>query len=147
MSREHYAKLLCNTAHAGTYRISGEDKADLLAAAEASGFAVFRVDLSAVRNKDGLMQAIAAALEFPEWFGHNWDALADCLADLSWRQAAGYLILLEHCDSLRASCAEAFAATLQICAAAAERWRNDNVPFWVLAELHTKDIALLPEPS
>ncbi|WP_446686701.1 barstar family protein [Pseudofulvimonas gallinarii] len=27
---------------------------------------------------------MAAVFRFPEWFGDNWDALADCLADLSW---------------------------------------------------------------
>jgi RNAse (barnase) inhibitor barstar len=30
------------------------------------------------------LTALAAALRFPAWFGHNLDALADCVSDLSW---------------------------------------------------------------
>jgi hypothetical protein len=39
------------------------------------------------------IEAIARALEFPAWFGGNWDALEDCLGDLSWREAPHRLVL------------------------------------------------------
>lgn len=35
-------------------------------------------------SKPGTLAAFAAALHFPSWYGHNLDALADCLGDLSW---------------------------------------------------------------
>ena len=38
----------------------------------------------------GEFAAIGKALRFPEWFGHNWDALTDCLLDMGWLPAAGY---------------------------------------------------------
>jgi hypothetical protein len=41
----------------------------------------FEVDCAAVRNKQALMTALAAGLDFPDYFGANWDALADCLTD------------------------------------------------------------------
>lgn len=41
------------------------------------------------RNKDEMLDQIGRALAFPEWFGHNWDALADCLLDMGWRPALG----------------------------------------------------------
>jgi RNAse (barnase) inhibitor barstar len=39
-----------------------------------------------ITNKEELLQCIAARLNFPEYFGCNWDALDECLADLSWLQ-------------------------------------------------------------
>lgn len=32
-------------------------------------------------NKDTLLTSIAKACDFPAYFGHNWDALWDCLTD------------------------------------------------------------------
>lgn len=37
-----------------------------------------------VRSKLDFYDAVAEALRFPDWFGHNLDALYDCLIDLSW---------------------------------------------------------------
>jgi hypothetical protein len=42
------------------------------------------LDLTGVSDRQGFMDRAAADLELPGWFGRNWDALADCLADLSW---------------------------------------------------------------
>ncbi|MFJ8491631.1 barstar family protein [Streptomyces sp. NPDC094038] len=41
------------------------------------------LDLDGVADKAGLMDRIAAALELPDWFGRNWDALTDSLRDPS----------------------------------------------------------------
>ena len=32
-------------------------------------------------NKDTLLTSMAKACDFPSYFGHNWDALWDCLTD------------------------------------------------------------------
>ncbi|MYS08545.1 hypothetical protein GTW71_19345 [Streptomyces sp. SID6041] len=56
------------------------------------------LDLTGVTDKAGLMDRCAAALALPDWFGRNWDALADCLTDLpepvtlvvtGWQEYAG----------------------------------------------------------
>ncbi|MFJ3924424.1 barstar family protein [Streptomyces sp. NPDC090022] len=62
--------------------------APALAAAEEAGWTTVRLDLDGVRSKTELMTRCAAALRLPPWFGRNWDALADCLIDLSWLPAA-----------------------------------------------------------
>lgn len=108
------------------------------------GMHAVRIDLEGCTDEDDLFGRIAQALEFPDWFGRNWDALADCLGDLSWKPADGYLILLEHCDGFRAGHGGDFTTALQVFAAASEAWRGERVPFWVLVDTHADGIACLP---
>jgi len=44
----------------------------------------------------------AGALAFPSWFGHSWEALADCLTDLTWLPGAGHVLLWERYGVLAA---------------------------------------------
>lgn len=37
-----------------------------------------------VRSKDELLASLAAAGQFPSYFGGNWDSLLDCLRDFHW---------------------------------------------------------------
>ena len=75
---------LSDPEKSGVYRVSHDrDMRDAIA--ESSH------DLAAVAlapGKAGMLEATAKALGFPDWFGGNWDALEDCLTDLSWRVAA-----------------------------------------------------------
>lgn len=42
---------------------------------------VVTLDLDGVTDKAGLMDRCARDLPLPDWFGRNWDALADVLSD------------------------------------------------------------------
>jgi len=53
------------------------------AAYRAAGALVVRIPAKA-RGKEKLLSVLAAKLRFPGYFGHNWDALEECLRDLSW---------------------------------------------------------------
>jgi RNAse (barnase) inhibitor barstar len=44
----------------------------------------FFLDGSKIADKESFFKAIALAMDFPDYFGHNWDALRECLNDLSW---------------------------------------------------------------
>ncbi|MDO0928652.1 barstar family protein [Streptomyces sp. TG1A-8] len=46
-----------------------------------AGRVVVTLDLDGVTDKAGLMDRAARALALPDWFGRNWDALADSLGD------------------------------------------------------------------
>ena len=40
------------------------------------------ISCGGIADKETLHARIAAALDFPDWYGHNLDALMDCLTDL-----------------------------------------------------------------
>ena len=46
---------------------------------------VYRAEVPAdIKNKSALTDALFEALQFPDYFGRNWDALDECICDLSW---------------------------------------------------------------
>jgi RNAse (barnase) inhibitor barstar len=145
MSDSHLEAILAAVDKAGVYHMPRVDKVSVLAAAEANGFATFRVNLAAARDKEDLLSIIGTALAFPEWFGHNFDALADCLADMGWRPAEGYLVILEHCDGVHGEAEEDFTTMLQVFEQAADEWRDQGIPFWCLVEMQADGIAWLPD--
>ena len=40
------------------------------------------IDCSGIQNKDQFHDLLAKELDFPEYYGHNLDALFDCLTDI-----------------------------------------------------------------
>ncbi|MBB5874122.1 RNAse (barnase) inhibitor barstar [Allocatelliglobosispora scoriae] len=73
----------------------------------AEGFVV--LDARRCRTRTGLFAEFAAALRLPGYFGHNWDALADCLSDLG---ADGPPLAVLHAEELLADEAPRQLATL-----------------------------------
>jgi hypothetical protein len=69
---------------AGVFRIPVARINDFAAAAASACCSVWRIDLHGASSKAEVIARLAAALHFPDWFGHNWDALSDCLSDLGW---------------------------------------------------------------
>lgn len=45
-------------------------------------------------SKQQLLERLAQGLSFPDYFGENWDALIDCLSDLTWSEAPE--IVIDH---------------------------------------------------
>lgn len=56
--------------------------------------------LAGVRGKEAVLEALARALAFPDWTGHNWDALDEQLRDLSWLEEQRVAILHEQLPHL-----------------------------------------------
>lgn len=141
---EFYRELFADAAKAGVHHLPHGNIAELIAGAEAADCLVLRVDLATVGTKEELLAALGQALRFPEWFGHNWDALTDCLLDFGWLPAPGYVIILDHCDGIHGRAERDFVTLMQTFQEAAEEWRNEGVPFWCLVDMLADGIAWLP---
>jgi hypothetical protein len=58
------------------------------------------INARACRSKLELLREIASRLSFPEYFGHNWDALEECLQDMDWLDARSVILLICGADAL-----------------------------------------------
>jgi RNAse (barnase) inhibitor barstar len=67
------------------------------------GLMVITVKGSAMKTKAGLFKTLAKALEFPSYFGGNWDALDECLGDLRWLQAKEILLVIDGFEQVLSS--------------------------------------------
>jgi Barstar (barnase inhibitor) len=84
---------LQDPARSGVYRASRIDP--IVDAVRGSKLSFARIALRDVKDKAALLDRIAQTLAFPSWFGGNWDALEDCLTDLSWCEAPGHVFAFE----------------------------------------------------
>lgn len=135
--------LLTHAEHAGVYHLPHSGGALLELAANTLGYARYDLDLGDAADLDAALSEIGNALAFPDWYGHNLDALHDCLTDFSWHEAPGYVLLIRGADRLHADEA-AFAALNAVFADCADFWREDGVPFWVFYDLRADGLAPLP---
>ena len=51
-------------------------------------------------TKDTLLNEWASVLEFPGYFGQNWDALIDCITDMSWLPASSYIVAITDLEAV-----------------------------------------------
>jgi hypothetical protein len=118
---------LKDASRSGVYRARSDEV--VLEVARASGLRLADVALGGVTDKDGLLRRIAQALEFPKWFGGNWDALEDCLSDLSWQRADGWVILLREFDRVPG---DDLGVLVDVLASAAEFWAGRGKLFFAV---------------
>lgn len=76
------------------------------------------------RSTAGLFAEFAHAMAFPDYFGHNWDALEECLADLEWLPGKGYVLLFTDADQILPDDEDEFAAFLEVVSDAGEAWAS-----------------------
>ena len=90
------------------------------------------VDLSHADDKATLFAALATGLKLPEYFGKNFDALADVLEDRDWLGKRGCAIRLAHATHYRKTHPNDWRTLEEILSEASTFWRDRHLPFWVL---------------
>jgi len=123
---------LQDLGEAGVYRLSCPVEV-LRGNALLSELRSFELDLSKVHSKGEFLATIAHAIQAPDWFGHNFDALSDAVCDLSWLGGddKGYVLLLLNADETLGLTAADHAIVTDIFTDAVSCWRAAGKPFWV----------------
>jgi RNAse (barnase) inhibitor barstar len=130
MNREELADTLPQPDRAGVFSLPAHDIGTLAEVAAAGGFAVLRVSLAGCTDSADVLARLGEQLQFPEWYGQNWDALSDCLTDFSWLEAKGYVLILEQLGDFRAAGDDDFDTLIEILSDASASWGVMGIPFW-----------------
>ena len=88
-----------------------------------TGFALKVIKGRQCKTPANLFAEFARALKFPDYFGHNWDALEECLADLEWLPAKGYILLITDAECVLPD-EDEYETFLEILRDAGEAWGN-----------------------
>lgn len=92
------------------------------------GARVFHLRGDVLTSKDAFLDQIARLMEFPDYFGRNWDALEDCLTDLAWIDASAVVLVLDKTDRFARSHPEDWRIALDVLRSAEAYWKASGPP-------------------
>jgi hypothetical protein len=129
-----WAKLFKSYSGSGVYKAGDADLDEIERQAISRGLAFFKVDLSGTAGKEGFLRVVAQALEFPSYFGMNWDAFEECINDMEWHPADGYVIVLQALEAFSRNAPGDFKLANSIFKTAAKDWKTKRKPFYVIMD-------------
>lgn len=120
-----------------------------------TGLTVWFVRGHKMRTVDRLFDEVSAALQFPHYFGENWSAFDECLADMEWSPSrVGFVVVVLDAIEVLSDESEAELGTLvSVIAHAAETyaeaidsgewWDRSALPFHVVLQADQGESALV----
>lgn len=130
---KNWSQQLKSSTRSGVYTVtSPKDLPDIKQSARVYGLAFIYIDLSGIVTKDAFLQVVSRALQFPDYFGMNWDAFEDCITDLSWFSSRGYVFVIANIEEFAQKVPRELQKARNIFRSAAEFWEKQEIPFFVL---------------
>jgi len=99
---------------------------------------------SRCETKAALLEHFAERLKFPNYFGHNWDAFDECIRELEWLPAPGYVIVVLEADKLLSRDRDDLHIFIAIMNAAGEEW-SPRKPFHTIFVYHHDGHGISPK--
>ena len=100
------------------------------------------------RDKLTFLKTVALALKFPDYFGQNWDALYDCLTELSEGCRDSLVVVFDDLSGFARVEPEEFAAAVDALRDAVEYWDSNDKRLMALIGIDDPLLATeLPELS
>ena len=105
---------------------------------------VRQADVTALKSLRGVLRRLGETLEFPDWYGGNLDALADCLCDAELVAGRTPAIAITGLATLQAHDPEGFAGLLAALSAATEERAAAGHPLAVLIDVAAPGLPKFP---
>lgn len=118
----------------GLLEVAAVSKDDVISAAGDLGMAAFVVDCDRARSRSAVLRAVVKAVDFPEFFGGNLDALYDCLCDTLLDQKIGLFLWFHNLHSGDPALADDAQAIQGICNDVVEFAANSDRQFAYVIE-------------
>lgn len=111
---------------------------------------LLELDAASMTDLEGLYGEFSAVFKFPDYFGNNFNALSECITDLAWLPAAGYVLIIKNAEALlNEEPDETLEGLLSVLNNAGEEWATpvvqgepwdrDAVPFHTVLQLNKGD--------
>jgi len=113
----------------GLIDLPAASREEAMNGARQAGMGAFVVDCDRARSRSAVLRAVVKAVDFPEYFGGNLDALYDCLCDTVLDQKQGLFLWFHNLHSGDPALAEDAQAILQVCDDAVEFAANNERRF------------------
>lgn len=136
--------ILLKPQQAGIYHASPHRWKGLIATALQGMQACRQANLAACRTLEAALTTVGNEFDFPDWYGHNLDALYDCLTDPDWQPEGSLVLLLSGLDTLRGGDPEGFSQLIEVLGTAAEARADAGLPCWIILDTPARGVLKLP---
>ncbi len=106
--------------------------ADIIDDASLNNIVIFYFKGSSIASKADFFNAAKKVMKLPSYFGKNWDAFEECINDLSWISASGYIFVYDNTLRFISKYPDDADILRSILNEASIKWKQENIPFEVV---------------
>jgi RNAse (barnase) inhibitor barstar len=96
------------------------------------GAIVSYFDGNLITDVKSLFIQFEKVLAFPDYFGHNWDAVADCLTDLNFSPTEIYILIFKGFNNFADRYPQEWQTLQDICTTTIEYWQDCDVRLYIV---------------
>jgi hypothetical protein len=95
-------------------------------------YKLVHLDGKTIKSKQDLFDQFQQIMQFPDYFGHNWDALDEFLRDLEWLPSLGYILYFSSPEVFINTSPIEFKIFLEVIQSSYDYWTPQQIAFQLI---------------